>query len=39
MLFWRKQRLRHERALDWLKQHMRPGQAIIVHPKLSKAYK
>lgn len=39
MLFWRKQRPGYERALDWLKQHMRPGQAIIVHTNLSKAYK
>jgi malonyl-CoA O-methyltransferase len=33
MLFWRKQKPSHERAMDWFKANMVPGQGIIVHTK------
>jgi len=33
MLFWRKQKPSYERAMDWFKANMVPGQGIIVHTK------
>ena len=33
MLFWKNKKPSHERAMDWFKQNMVPGQGIIVHTK------
>lgn len=33
MLFWRKPKPSHERAMDWFKQHLVPDQGIIVHTR------
>ena len=33
MLFWKKKKPSHERAMDWFKANMVPGQGIIVHTK------
>ena len=33
MLWWRKKKPSHERAMDWFKANMVPGQGIIVHTK------
>lgn len=33
MLFWKKKKPSHERAMDWFKANMVPGQGIIVHTR------
>ena len=33
MFFWKKEKPSHERAMDWFKDNMVPGQGIIVHTK------
>ncbi len=33
MLFWKKKKPSHERAMEWFKANMVPGQGIIVHTK------
>lgn len=33
MFFWKKEKSSHERALDWFKANMVPGQGIIVHTR------
>lgn len=33
MFFWKKKKPSHERAMDWFKANMVPGQGIIVHTK------
>jgi malonyl-CoA O-methyltransferase len=33
MPFWRKSKPSHERAMDWFKAHVVPGQGIIVHTR------
>ena len=33
MFFWQKKKPGYERAMDWFKQNMVPGQGIIVHTK------
>ncbi|MGD9602571.1 MAG: prenyltransferase/squalene oxidase repeat-containing protein [Gammaproteobacteria bacterium] len=38
MLFWKKTKPSHVRALDWFKANMVPGQGIIVHTRQPVAY-
>ncbi len=38
MFFWQKNKPSYERAMDWFKQNMVPGQGIIVHTKQPVAY-
>ena len=33
MLFWKKKKPSHDRAMDWFKANMVPGQGIIVHTR------
>ena len=38
MLFWKKSKPSHTRAMDWFKAHLIPGQGIIVHTRQPVAY-
>ncbi|HNQ05324.1 MAG TPA: prenyltransferase/squalene oxidase repeat-containing protein [Thiobacillaceae bacterium] len=38
MFFWNKKKPSHARAMDWFKDHMIPGQGIIVHTRQPVAY-
>jgi malonyl-CoA O-methyltransferase len=38
LYFWKKKKPSHERAMNWFKSHMIPGQGIIVHTKQPVAY-
>ena len=35
MFFWKRSKPSHERAMDWFKANMVPGQGIIVHTRES----
>jgi len=38
MLFWRKKKPSHARAMDWFRANLIPGQGIIVHTRQPVAY-
>lgn len=38
MIFWRKRKPGYERAMDWFKANMVPGQGIIVHTRQTVPY-